>query len=139
MASANSPVCKGEDIHLSTANVAGALYQWSGPALYTSNLQNPDIFNAQDVNGGIYVLTVEVDGCKSASASVEVRIENCACPIDLNNIQQPTATYYCGNTGAFVLSGSTPTPAGGSYRWEYSADGTAIVATNGVADQKIIR
>ena len=45
------PVCKGEDIHLSTANVAGALYQWSGPALYTSNLQNPDIFNAQDVNG----------------------------------------------------------------------------------------
>jgi hypothetical protein len=136
LASANSPVCKGEDIHLSTALVAGALYQWSGPALYTSNVQNPDIFNAQDVNGGIYILTIEIDGCKSAAATVEVRIENCACPIDANNIQQPSASYYCGNSGALVLSGSTPTPAGGSFRWEISTDGTVYFPAIGISDQK---
>lgn len=136
VANSNSPVCKGEDIHLTTNTVNNALYQWTGPALFTSNNQNADIFNAQDVNAGIYSLTVVVDGCTSTPSSVEVRIENCACPIDGNNVQQPAATYYCGNSGALILTGSIPTPAGGSFRWEYSTDGTAFTTATGISDQR---
>ncbi len=132
----NSPVCVGEDIMLTTAAVSGATYGWSGPALFTSVFQNPQITSAQLVNGGIYTLLVTVDGCTSPAATVDVRVENCACPIDNNDVQQPATTFYCGNSGSILLTGSTPTPAGGSFRWEYSIDGSNFSGASGTNNQR---
>lgn len=132
----NSPVCVGENIQLTANTVIGATYAWSGPAVFNSLDQNPQINNAQLINGGIYTLLITVDGCTSPASTVEVRVENCACPIDNNDVQQPATTYYCGNTGLLQLTGSTPTPNGGSYRWEYSTDGSNYNPASGTNNQR---
>jgi len=74
--STNSPVCTGTSLNLSTSNIPGAQYSWTGPNGFTSNLQNPVINNVLLNAGGDYRLTVSVNGCSSASPSttaVEVK------------------------------------------------------------------
>lgn len=87
-ASSNSPVCIGESIELEAANAGGASYQWSGPNGFISSQQNPVIPNAQPVNGGIYSVTITVNGIQSDPAITEVMV-----------VPPPTAT----------LTASTPT------------------------------
>ncbi len=70
----NSPVCVGETIQLNAALVGGATYQWSGPNGFISSQQNPQVPNAQYVNGGVYSLTITVDGQTSDPTTTEVTV-----------------------------------------------------------------
>lgn len=74
-ASSNSPVCVGQTIQLSAANVTNATYNWTGPAGFTSQLQNPVIYNAQTIHAGIYSLTITVNGQTSAPTTTEVIVQ----------------------------------------------------------------
>ena len=67
-------VCEGDSLRLQ-ANAAGfASYSWSGPAGFVSNLQNPIIANASQVNAGAYRLTVtNAQGC-SAIGTVQATV-----------------------------------------------------------------
>ncbi len=58
----SGPYCPGETIELSTQNVPGANYAWSGPN-FSSNLQSPTITNAATNATGIYTVNVSVDAC----------------------------------------------------------------------------
>ncbi len=51
-------VCHGDTLKLSGTAVAGATYSWTGPAGYTSGLQNPSIPDVQNAHAGLYTLTV---------------------------------------------------------------------------------
>jgi len=64
-ASNNSPICEGEDLELYAEPISNATYSWTGPAGFTSNIQNPIIPNAQLSNAGIYNLTVTLGGNSS--------------------------------------------------------------------------
>ncbi len=99
----NGPICFGQDINL-TGN-GGTVYQWNGPSLFTSALQNPTITAANISNSGIYTLTV-MDG------------NNCTNTITLNVVvnAQPIVTA----TGATVCAGNNANlnaTGGTGYAW----------------------
>ncbi|MBK8701458.1 MAG: gliding motility-associated C-terminal domain-containing protein [Saprospiraceae bacterium] len=136
LAHSNSPVCTGLEVALSTDFVQGAIYFWQGPLSYSSILQNPVITSAQANQSGIYTLKVTVDGCESEVTSLDVRVEDCDCPIDNNNLIIPSLSSFCGASGNLTISGEIASPAGGNYRWELSTDGNIYVPAPGVNDEK---
>ena len=66
------PVCIGGDIRL--IGSGGVSYTWSGPASFSSNLENPVISSASALNSGIYTVTVTNQNSCTASASVNVTV-----------------------------------------------------------------
>lgn len=73
-ATSNTPVCVGETIQLNAASVSGASYHWSGPNGFISNQRNPQVPDAQHTDGGIYSLTITVDGQTSDPTTTEVAV-----------------------------------------------------------------
>lgn len=63
----NSPVCEGSDLILMTDAISGAIYQWSGPDSFSSNVQNPIIEGVTIQNMGTYELRVTVNGCETSA------------------------------------------------------------------------
>jgi hypothetical protein len=103
------PYCEGATIALSTPNVSGATFSWTGPNGFTSSAQNPTRSNATLLDAGTYSVTVTVDGCTSAAGTTNVVVN--AAPAT------PTASNggpYC--EGA-TISLSTPTVSGATYSW----------------------
>ncbi|MEX2052817.1 MAG: hypothetical protein WD898_01160, partial [Candidatus Paceibacterota bacterium] len=69
VAGANSPVCTGNTLSLTSTTVAGATYSWNGPFSFTSTLQNPTIPAVSSVNAGNYTVTAtSAAGCVSNNA-----------------------------------------------------------------------
>ncbi|OWY23806.1 PKD domain-containing protein [Sphingobacteriales bacterium UPWRP_1] len=99
----NSPVCAGNPISLSCSG--GNYYTWNGPNGFSSNQQNPSITNATTAMNGIYSVTVTNYDLCSATASVNV------------SVQQPPIISIGSNNpctgGVFSLSAT----GGGSYSW----------------------
>lgn len=110
VASSNSPVCTGNPITLSASSFTGALYKWSGPNGYTSNLQNPVIDVAGLGCAGVYTVSITAPGCSvttTASTSVVVN-------------QTPIAPTASSNSPVCVASDiklSAAGVAGASYLW----------------------
>lgn len=74
-ASSNSPVCLGGSISLSgSSGGTGATYSWTGPANFSSTIQNPTRANATSGMAGVYTITVSgKEGCTgTATTSVEI-------------------------------------------------------------------
>lgn len=68
-------LCEGDTLLLSTANVPGASYTWSGPAGYhSSNQVPPAIPGVTPMNTGVFELFVVFNGCRSAVASDTVLV-----------------------------------------------------------------
>jgi len=98
------PYCVGNTIFLSVN--AASSYTWTGPNGFTSNLQNPNIPNAQVVNGGVYTVSVtSAFGCVNFSTTTVV--------VNPLPIVLPTNTgpYCVGNTISLSVG------AGASYTW----------------------
>jgi gliding motility-associated-like protein/uncharacterized repeat protein (TIGR01451 family) len=104
-AGGNSPVCSGSSINLNAQTVIGATYSWTGPAAYTSSLQNPSISPATSVNAGTYTLTVISGmGCSSAPSTVSVVIQTCAIT-DLSILKTVDNTHpIIGHNVVFTLT-----------------------------------
>ncbi|MBI2274538.1 MAG: gliding motility-associated C-terminal domain-containing protein [Bacteroidetes bacterium] len=73
-ASSNSPVCVGSTIQLSTAGLAGANYQWSGPLGFSSLSQNPSLPSAATGKAGKYFVTAFIAGCAGLTDSVIITV-----------------------------------------------------------------
>jgi len=75
-ASNNGPLCSGTTLNLDClpGGVPGATYAWSGPAGFTSTLQNPTIPSATAANSGVYTVTMTVAGCSVSPASTTVTL-----------------------------------------------------------------
>jgi hypothetical protein len=65
----NGPLCAGQTLALTAANVPGATYGWTGPNGYASSLQNPTISNATTAATGMYIVNATVNGCSSAAST----------------------------------------------------------------------
>jgi len=73
IASVPSPVCTGDLVNFSaTTSSPGAVYQWTGPNGFNSNLQNPFIGVATLNDNGVYQLTVFENGCAATPSSVNL-------------------------------------------------------------------
>jgi gliding motility-associated-like protein len=116
----NSPICTGETLNLtaSTSTPGVITYSWTGPAGFTSNLQNPTIINATPGNSGTYTITATLNNCVSPSNSVLVDVVALpAAPA----VSSPVT--YCVNTPSVPLT-ATPLP-GNSLRWYTTSVGGA--------------
>lgn len=69
-ASNNGPICAGQTLRLTAANMTNAAYHWWGPSNFNSNIQNPVIQNATIANSGDYFLSVTVNGQPGQDTSV---------------------------------------------------------------------
>ncbi|RFS18431.1 S-layer family protein [Emticicia sp. C21] len=77
----------GQTIQLNASG--GTSYNWTGPASFSSSIQNPAIPNAIESNGGIYTVTVSNNAC-SATATTQVivsGIDPCIQVVDLQYVK----------------------------------------------------
>ncbi|MBK6835488.1 MAG: gliding motility-associated C-terminal domain-containing protein [Bacteroidetes bacterium] len=66
--------CFGDSILLSTNSITNAVYNWTGPSNFNSNLQNPIVQLANNSTAGIYSLIVTGNGCTSPAATIEIDV-----------------------------------------------------------------
>lgn len=72
----NGPVCEGAALQLNANCMAGAVYEWTGPNGFTSDVCNPAISAADpDMHAGTYSLRIQLNGCWSDVATTEVVIK----------------------------------------------------------------
>lgn len=122
IADAVTPICQGENIQLAATNWPGAIYQWRGPAGWSSNQQNPVLVSPSTLQAGIYTVTAYVGNCISPPSFVEVSI-------------LPRPIIQAGSTGPACVNSSitltATTVVGASYRW-YGPGGFTSVQNNPV-------
>lgn len=103
------PVCVGETIRLSTAQVSGALYNWTGPDGFNATIREPQIPNATALKQGTYAVRVTVDACESSAGNVlQIMKSTPAAPVISNSSPVCVGQNVQLNT-AIVL--------GASYQW----------------------
>ncbi len=111
----STPDCVGQTISLTSNTIAGATYSWTGPAAFTSSLEDPTRPSATLAMAGTYSLTVTVGGCSSAMATTTVVVN--ALP------STPVPSINASTTPAAICAGGTitlTTPnlgAGFTYSW----------------------
>jgi gliding motility-associated-like protein len=116
----NSPVCEGESIELYVDCFSGQTtsFSWFKAPDFSSSLCQPVILDAEVDNGGIYEINVTVNGCTSATGTVNVIVyEQPTKPI-LNSsgnvcLDDPDAELIL----SITPSSSTP---GASYTWYHT-------------------
>lgn len=110
------PYCGGETVELFSTAYAGAVYSWTGPNSFTSNLQNPTIpSSVAGANDGTYNLTVSMpSGCNSISLSTVVEIASAS---DGGTLSGNTTLCSGANSGTVNLTGEN----GDILRWEMSS------------------
>ncbi len=115
----NSPVCVGSAINLTTTAVTGATYAWTGPATFTSAVQNPTRTGATAAMAGTYSLTVTASGCTSAAGTATVVVN--AIPAT------PTVTTNSPVCAGATINLSTTAVTGATYTWTGPATFTSAV------------
>jgi hypothetical protein len=124
-------ICAGGTLTLNASGtgIGTILYAWSGPASFTSTLQNPSIPSATTAAAGTYTLTLtDASGCAAAGTNVTV------CTV--NALASPTSI-----TGANgICVGSTTTLSAGTAGGTWSVgnalatvgSGTGVVTGVGI-------
>jgi large repetitive protein len=106
--SGNSVLCEGETLYLTADNIQGATYYWSGPAGFTSNLQNPSVRNINSGQSGIYTAVIMVNGCTGDTATINVTTK----PLPQINTGNHSICY--GDTIGLTINSNL---TGGSVHW----------------------
>lgn len=125
VAGSNSPICEGSNINLTGTAPPGLNYNWTGPAAFTSNQQNPSVAAATPANGGDYILTVDNGNCSSFPDTTNVVVfptpaapavssnspvcEDSALVFNMTTV--PGATYTWTGPNGFTSSQASPTIA----------------------------
>ncbi len=146
--SSNNPLCVGDTLKLSAPTGTGYIYDWSGPANFSSKLQNPVIANVSYENSGYYSLTItnSSTGCMDGNTM----------PVAVNSIPKVTASsnspvcegkelsLLASGTGVFQWKG----PNGFNSQQHYppfskttladSGDYTVTVTSDGCSDSATI-
>ena len=71
--SANTPVCAGFDLNLSTTVTADS-YNWTGPQSWTATQQNSTRPAMTALNAGQYFLDITINGCTSPASPINVEV-----------------------------------------------------------------
>ncbi|MBW0178476.1 gliding motility-associated C-terminal domain-containing protein [Sediminibacterium sp.] len=82
--SSGGAVCVGNTLQLNAATVSGASYNWSGPAGFSSAIQNPVIPNTSLTNAGTYTAFIRVNGCAGPVSTVTAIVNPLPGPVNIN-------------------------------------------------------
>ncbi|MCW5924786.1 MAG: gliding motility-associated C-terminal domain-containing protein [Saprospiraceae bacterium] len=126
---ANTPLCEGDTLKLSTPLVFNATYSWSGPAgtvfIPSANVRNPIIPNINANHAGNYAVTITVNGCSASGEGVNVQvIPRPKQPI----IKTPIQDVCLDQAGAILtiqVTDSSQVP-GAQYTWYYAPTQTVL-------------
>ncbi len=105
----NSPVCEGNTLNLTVANITGATFSWTGPNGFTSNLQNPSITGVTQADSGVYSVIANISGCVSDTGKTDVVIN----PIPAAPVAGSNSPVCSDSTLLLFVN----TVAGASYSW----------------------
>ncbi|MEO8148160.1 MAG: M12 family metallo-peptidase [Bacteroidia bacterium] len=108
-ATSSGAVCTGNTANFTASASAGSVYNWTGPAGFSSALQNPTITNAQTYNAGTYSVTATYTGC-TGTVSTSLAVNTDPAPV----INAPATNICVG--GSVLLSANTG--AGFTYQWK---------------------
>jgi hypothetical protein len=108
-ASNSSPACVGQAINLTANTIAGARYQWSGPAGFTSESQNP-VLVANNNTSGVYSVIAYVGICSSNTATTTVTLNQSPA----NVIASSNSPVCAGN----AINLNVTSVAGAQYEWQ---------------------
>jgi gliding motility-associated-like protein len=103
MATSNSPVCENSTINLSASG--GKIYQWTGPASFTSADANPSV-KATNTSAGQYTVVInDANGCSTSAATTVITM--------------PAPTVEVSNTQSICIGDSVALQASGgdTYSW----------------------
>ncbi|MDW8419901.1 MAG: Ig-like domain-containing protein, partial [Chitinophagales bacterium] len=122
-AGSNSPVCSGATINLTSSPSGGATpysFAWSGPASFSSTLQNPTRPSATTAHSGTYSVTVtDNNGC-TATASTSVTVNpSPSVTVSSNSPVCETRTINL-----------TATPSGGTGTYTYNWSGPSSFSSS---------
>jgi gliding motility-associated-like protein len=105
----NAPLCVGATLNLTSSSSPTASYNWTGPAGFTSSIQNPSITNVQLNQAGTYSVIATLGNCPSAPVSAVILVNPLPnIPIALSN-----SPVCVGDT----ISLNTPSQPGFTYLW----------------------
>lgn len=121
-AGSSSPDCVGQTISLTSNTVAGATYSWTGPAAFTSSMEDPTRPSATTAMSGTYSVTVTVAGCTSLAGTTTVVVN----PNPVATAE-PNLTYCPGAAVPANTFGSTP--AGATFVWTNSNTAIGLAAS----------
>ena len=114
VATSNSPICKGEKLHLSTNPINGGLYYWTGPQGSLDSISHPTISNIQSHQQGNYFVQTSRDGCLSEkSTPVNVIVKDLPTKPEIEFI---SPICYTGGELNLQISTESQVP-GGEYTW----------------------
>lgn len=107
VATSNSPVCATYPLQLTVTSLTGAIYKWTGPNGFTSNVQNPVISNADPNNSGVYTVLISSPGCTATlSKSISVKV-NPSPIVPIVSSNSPLCTGTNLTLFASAISGAT--------------------------------
>lgn len=106
LVNSDSPICVGETLHLTAETIANASYSWTGPAGFSSNLQNPVIPDVTLAMAGDYSCIITVYSQSSPPAVTTVVIND----LPDAGLVNASATTCPGDTAMMLvqLTGAAP-------------------------------
>ncbi|MFN4234250.1 MAG: gliding motility-associated C-terminal domain-containing protein [Bacteroidia bacterium] len=122
-ASSNSPICEGQTLNLTSTNLTGYTYSWTGPNGFTSTNQNPTISNATAAASGTYTV-VATSGTVQCSSSVNVIVN----PKPVVSVTPASASICQGNNVSLTASGAD------GYIWSPATGLSGTTIANPVAN-----
>lgn len=106
-----NPVCVGDDVTLTAANVAATAFNWEGPDGYTASGSNVVISDFAAANAGRYYVDVVIGTCIAERISIVVEAKG----VPNFTINYPGIDVICqGQTKTLTVS---PIEAGHTYQW----------------------
>ncbi len=92
-----NPVCSGASLSLTGAATGAAAggYSWTGPAGFSSTMQNPTAFTCSTVSAGVYTFNA-TSACGSVATTTKTIVVNTTAPAAITGGFTP----LCGATGA---------------------------------------
>ncbi|MAE07305.1 MAG: hypothetical protein CL661_12090 [Bacteroidetes bacterium] len=111
----NGPLCVHDNLLLTADFVNNATYFWTGPAGFTSTLQNPMIMDVGLENAGVYQLVITVSGSPSDPVETTVVINALPDPeFDFNDACFGDTTFFFDQSTVDPTTSSITT-----WNWEF--------------------
>jgi gliding motility-associated-like protein len=115
--SSNSPVCEGDVLQLNSNSIAGAGYEWTGPAGFSAAIQNPTRQPVTMSFAGTYSAKVTVNGCVSLLSTLDVEVTaRPKKPIIIPPVPSSICLEQPAMTLTLTISSTSATP-GAQYVW----------------------
>lgn len=124
-AQANTPVCEGGTLNLSSSISGATTYSWTGPNGFSSNVISPSVPNVTSANAGDYHLFVNgiPGGCPDSDDIVNVQVSPVPnAPMVVSDGLSGDLQSVC-ETSSVIYTINSPVP-GSTYIWSLDGGGT---------------